>query len=175
MTTAHLSTEQIPIFDDRHEAGMLLGIRLMKFRDKNPVVLAIPPGGIAVGLEVALMLGADFDIAGDAGSLPLAAAHRRASRLQPLGGRLVIVVADGAPNDGAMQDVLRAAHACGPSALVAAVPVGDPAAIEAIVREADEVVCLRMQQGLSSVRECYADQAAARRRAPGFPLIGCPA
>lgn len=46
------------LFADRAEAGRLLGERLAGLKDRHPVVLALPRGGVVVGLEVARALGA---------------------------------------------------------------------------------------------------------------------
>lgn len=50
------------MFYDRKEAGELLGAALRKFRHLNPVVLAIPRGGVPVGFEVAKILKAPLDV-----------------------------------------------------------------------------------------------------------------
>jgi len=44
-------------FRDREEAGRLLGERLLHLKDAAPVVLALPRGGVPVGLPVAEALG----------------------------------------------------------------------------------------------------------------------
>lgn len=49
-------------FPNRHEAGRLLGEALAKLKLDNPVVLALPRGGVPVGYEVAKQLGAPLDI-----------------------------------------------------------------------------------------------------------------
>lgn len=52
------------IFSDRHDAGRQLGIFLSGLRDlRDPLVLAIPAGGVPVGIEVARALGAPFALA----------------------------------------------------------------------------------------------------------------
>jgi len=51
-----------PLFTDRKEAGHRLGYALLKYRKDNPLVLALPRGGVPVGLEVANALGAELDI-----------------------------------------------------------------------------------------------------------------
>lgn len=50
------------IFDDRHDAGRRLGQRLRELDLKDPVVLALPRGGVSIGVEVAKLLGAPLDI-----------------------------------------------------------------------------------------------------------------
>ncbi|HWP35780.1 MAG TPA: phosphoribosyltransferase [Thermodesulfobacteriota bacterium] len=49
-------------FRDRREAGRELARRLLPYRDLDPVVLALPRGGVPVGYEVARALGAPLDI-----------------------------------------------------------------------------------------------------------------
>lgn len=48
-------------FINRREAGMLLGMQLMRYRDLNPIVLGIPPGGMTIAAEIARILAADLD------------------------------------------------------------------------------------------------------------------
>src|SRR5947207_403327 len=49
-------------FRDRAEAGRQLATSLMSFRSRNPVVLALPRGGVPVGFEVAKALRAPLDL-----------------------------------------------------------------------------------------------------------------
>lgn len=50
------------MFSDRREAGKILAEKLEKLRLENPVVLAIPRGGVVVGYEVARKLRAPLDV-----------------------------------------------------------------------------------------------------------------
>lgn len=50
------------LFKDRKEAGRKLAEQLMKYRGSDPIVLALPRGGVAVGYEVASALGAPLDV-----------------------------------------------------------------------------------------------------------------
>ena len=50
------------LFDNRAAAGRRLAERLLKFRNQRPVVLALPRGGVPVGLEVARALAAPLDL-----------------------------------------------------------------------------------------------------------------
>lgn len=59
-----------------------------------------------------------------------------------LTGRAASVVDDGIATGSTMIAALRATRAAGPATLVAAVPVAPPEGVEALRREADEVVCL---------------------------------
>lgn len=49
-------------FTDRADAGRRLAERLTCYRPDNPIVLALPRGGIPVGFEIARALGAPLDI-----------------------------------------------------------------------------------------------------------------
>jgi putative phosphoribosyl transferase len=50
------------VFEDRAEAGRLLAEKLLRFRNENPLVLALPRGGVVVGYEVARRLHAPLDV-----------------------------------------------------------------------------------------------------------------
>lgn len=50
------------MFDDRRDAGRQLAAALEDYRGRDPIVMAIPRGGVAVGWEVARHLACDFDI-----------------------------------------------------------------------------------------------------------------
>ena len=49
-------------FADREAAGRLLASKLAHHKDRQPIVLALPRGGVAVGFEIARALGAPLDI-----------------------------------------------------------------------------------------------------------------
>jgi len=49
-------------FTDRREAGVELAGRLLHYRGRDAVVLALPRGGVPVGYEVANRIDADLDI-----------------------------------------------------------------------------------------------------------------
>lgn len=50
------------LFADRVEAGRKLAERLMHLKDRDPVVYALPRGGLPLGAEVAIALDAPLDI-----------------------------------------------------------------------------------------------------------------
>ena len=50
------------LFKDRRDAGRQLAECLLSLRDKHPVVLALPRGGVPVGFEVARALAAPLDL-----------------------------------------------------------------------------------------------------------------
>jgi putative phosphoribosyl transferase len=51
-----------PIFADRHDAGRQLAVALRGYARENPLILALPRGGVPVGYEVARELGAPLDL-----------------------------------------------------------------------------------------------------------------
>lgn len=50
------------VFEDRRDAGRQLAAKLLEYEGHGAVVLAIPNGGVPVGLEVATVLKAAFDV-----------------------------------------------------------------------------------------------------------------
>ena len=51
-----------PLFNNRYDAGRQLAEKLGQYKGESVLVLAIPNGGVPVGLEVALALDADLDL-----------------------------------------------------------------------------------------------------------------
>ncbi len=49
-------------FRNREEAGRMLATKLEHLRDEAPVVLALPRGGVPVGYEIAMALGAPLEV-----------------------------------------------------------------------------------------------------------------
>lgn len=50
------------IFKDRTHAGEILAGKLLKYKNKNPLVLALPRGGVPVAAEIANKLGAPLEV-----------------------------------------------------------------------------------------------------------------
>lgn len=57
----HFARERA-LFDNRYDAGRQLAAQLGEYEGRSVVVLAIPNGGVPIGLEVALALEADLDL-----------------------------------------------------------------------------------------------------------------
>lgn len=49
-------------FDDREHAGKILAEKLLKYKELEPVILALPRGGLPIGHEIAIKLNAPLDI-----------------------------------------------------------------------------------------------------------------
>jgi predicted phosphoribosyltransferase len=54
--------EQVMPFKNRKDAGRQLAVALADYRDQDPVILALPRGGVPVAAEVAAALGAPLDL-----------------------------------------------------------------------------------------------------------------
>jgi predicted phosphoribosyltransferase len=50
------------MFKDRDEAGKLLATKLKKYQINQPIVLAIPKGGVEVGIHISRFLGCEFSL-----------------------------------------------------------------------------------------------------------------
>jgi predicted phosphoribosyltransferase len=50
------------MFENRHDAGRQLAEKLLEYKNKPVVVLAIPNGGVPIALEVAATIQADIDV-----------------------------------------------------------------------------------------------------------------
>src|SRR3989344_3392881 len=50
------------IFQNRKHAGELLAAKLLKYKNNNPIVLALPRGGVPVAAEIAKKLEAPLDV-----------------------------------------------------------------------------------------------------------------
>lgn len=50
------------LYKDRFDAGHKLAEKLIKYKDENPIIIALPRGGVVIGYEAAKMLNAPMDI-----------------------------------------------------------------------------------------------------------------
>ncbi len=57
----HVPTHE-PVFENRYDAGRQLAEKLTEYSQRSPIVMAIPNGGVAVALGVALALNAELDM-----------------------------------------------------------------------------------------------------------------
>jgi len=57
-----LATIPMMMYRDRRHAGELLARQLLAYRGQKPLVLALPPGGVLVGRQIADELGGDLDL-----------------------------------------------------------------------------------------------------------------
>lgn len=55
-------TNMIYVFEDREDAGRMLAKKLKSFKGKEPIILAIPSGGLPVGYAVARELNIPMDV-----------------------------------------------------------------------------------------------------------------
>jgi predicted phosphoribosyltransferase len=216
-------------FYDRTEAGAKLGQALRAYAADDPVVLALPRGGLPVAAEAAKALKAPLDVVlvrklgvpwqpelamGAIADGPttvivrneeviamtavtpaefdrqrdvaLAEIERRRqlyfrgrARID-LAGKTAIVVDDGVATGATMRAALRAVRAGHPKAVVLAVPVASPDALEDLAQDADAIVCLETPRYFPGVGAFYTvfdqlsddralailDQCASRARAP---------
>lgn len=49
-------------YKDRQDAGIQLAEELLKYKEENPIILALPRGGVVLGFEIAKKLKAKLDI-----------------------------------------------------------------------------------------------------------------
>ncbi|MFN8160947.1 MAG: hypothetical protein U0R52_07895 [Solirubrobacterales bacterium] len=155
-------------FGDRRQAGRALGARLSHLRGLDPVVVAVPRGGVPVGYEVAAALDAPLGVLAVRGGLTVGVA-----------GRAAIVTDDGVAAGGPDLAALEAIRKRGPRRLVLAVPVCPPDSLKRLTRLTDEVVCLISPAHMIAVGHWYRDftpvsedevlrlLAAAAKRRPG--------
>ncbi|MEI8389741.1 MAG: phosphoribosyltransferase [bacterium] len=50
------------LFKNRQDGGRQLAEKLIKFKDENPIIIALPRGGVVTGYEVAKILKASLDV-----------------------------------------------------------------------------------------------------------------
>lgn len=50
------------LYKDRYDAGQQLAEKLLKYKEENPIILALPRGGVVLGYEIAKKLNAPLDI-----------------------------------------------------------------------------------------------------------------
>src|SRR5216684_4423790 len=131
----------MPMFRDRKDAGERLAAQLLHLKDRSPVVLALPRGGVAIGAEIARLLGALLDFVREETARQLAELERRRESYcagRPpveIAGRTAIVVDDGIATGATMRVALRAVRRHGPARLILAAPVAAAETLAALSGE----------------------------------------
>jgi putative phosphoribosyl transferase len=134
-------------FRDRRDAGTALGKELLKRRDwQDPVVLALPRGGVPVAAEVARELDAPLELLYRDGQPPL-----------QLEGREAILVDEGLITGATMRAAVQAARKLSPDRITLAVPVGAHESCDALAGIADDVVCVRTPEPFGGIEDWYTD------------------
>lgn len=62
MVSGSLGKQVKMMFDDREDAGNKLAKRLAKYKGKNPLIIALPRGGVPVAYIIAQELNAELDV-----------------------------------------------------------------------------------------------------------------
>ena len=127
-------------FADRRAAGRLLGARLLRLALRNPAVIALSPGGIHVGFEVARALDGELGLI----AIPEDGPDRRLPRISSLEilRRAVVLVDDGTTAVATILATIAALDREGAASVVLAIPVLPGDAVPALESSCDEVVCL---------------------------------
>lgn len=82
-------------------------------------------------------------------------AYRGERAMEPVRGRIAILVDDGLATGATMRAAVAAVRQLDPERVIVAVPVGAPASCDRIAREADEVVCLARPRTFYGVGQWY--------------------
>jgi len=146
-------------YTDRHHAGRVLADHLAHLGSRHDaVILALPPGGVPVGFEVANMLRLPLDawvgrtvgVQGRAGTVTRfertesGRREREYRGIRPrvtIAGRIVILIDDNLATAAPMQAAVAAVRALSPLRVVIAAPVGAPEVCSQLLGIADEVIC----------------------------------
>lgn len=179
-----METSDTPlIFPDRHAAGRTLAQRLMKYCNDNPLILALPRGGVAVGYEIACALRAPLHVlvarklgapdnpelgispeqiteivAEETAEMKRRLRRYRGERPLPSAWNRTVILADDRLATGmtalAAIESLRQQR---PRRLVLAVPVCAPETARALSPEVDELLCGITSENFGAVGCWYKD------------------
>ncbi len=141
-------------YQDRTEAGWRLAVHFADyFKRPEVIVVAISPGGVQVGYEIAQALGAELDVflLTEEDETLSANARRELERQERyyrggrtalmLRDRIVILVDDGLSAVSLIKTAIKAARKQEPARLIIAIPVVSAAYLDDISSEADQAVC----------------------------------
>lgn len=140
-------------FVDRRDAGRQLADLLRHLRSADPVVLAVPRGGVPVAAEVAEALEAPLEVC-----LVGAARAPFADAQQPLevDGRTVIVVDEGLVTGAAARAACQVAREYGAARVILAPPIAAYDKTPRLYDVADELICIHAPEDFVSVADAYA-------------------
>jgi putative phosphoribosyl transferase len=142
------------MFKNRKDAGQKLAKALENHKAENPFILAVPCGGVEVGLQVAKTLNVDF-------SLIIAEIDKRIKAfsrwncLPYIKGRTVILIDDGATTGSTMRAAIALCKNKKTRKIVVALPVAGRKVAEEIVNKVDELIVLEIPRYFRSVAEVY--------------------
>ncbi|MCZ7684770.1 MAG: phosphoribosyltransferase family protein [Sandaracinaceae bacterium] len=83
--------------------------------------------------------------------------YRGGAGMQPIEGRVVVLVDDGIATGATMRAAAMALRRMSPRRLIIAVPVGAPSSCEEMARHADEMICLEQPTSFFGVGQWYRD------------------
>ncbi|HMO83334.1 MAG TPA: phosphoribosyltransferase family protein [Lacipirellulaceae bacterium] len=176
------------MFINREDAARQLGQRLAGLQLRDPIVLAIPRGGVVIGATLAKELDAELDVVlarklrapfqpelalgavGEDGTAyvnPTVAAAAgadetylaRGRSCTPLTGRTVILPDDGIATGSTMIAALHVVNSLDPLEVIVAVPVAPADRLAVIKEHCDRVICLKAADDFQAVGQYYASFA----------------
>lgn len=158
------------MFEDRSDAGRRLADRLAALDLRDPVVYALPRGGVPVATRIAERLHAPLDLlfvgrsgAGQAARRESAELERRRIRYRgarppvPATGRVALVVDDGIATGATIRKALAELRSQGAALTVVAVPVAPARVIAELGEAADQVVVLESPEDFWAIGPFYKD------------------
>ena len=142
-------------FADRRASGRLLGAQLIPLGLRNPAVIALCPGGIHVGFEVARALRGELDLIAiqDDGSDSWQLDTSSVDMLH----RMVVIVDDGSTSVSAILDSVAAIRLQGATRITLAVPVLLGSALPVLQSACDAVLYLVQTSSGEQAGDRYAD------------------
>ena len=136
-------------FHSRRDAGRQLSQHVARLvKGDRVTVVALQPGGIPIGYEVARLLHA-----------PLELLRRDGRPLPALTGRTVVLVDDGLATTSTMHEAVKRVRELGAARIIVAAPISSPDASAIIRAEADDCTCVISHFPLHGVQEWYDDFA----------------